>query len=235
MDVPENEQKRRRDEIPHERESPCKGQDGRFELEIWPSAQSSRHIQGVSGKAACSLAETRDCMPSYKLVAHMASEVKRWQSWSGSGLEHLILTDHGGYTRAESVVIAPEGFAARYALQVDSDWRTVEVEASVIGSGNEVRLRRMDSDAWLDVDLSITPFTNTLPIRRLGLKIGDAADIIAAYIAFPELSVSAEPQRYTRLGAASYKFESLNGDFVREITVDEDGLVVTYPDLFRRV
>jgi hypothetical protein len=183
------------------------------------------------------------------------SRIVRWQSWSGSGLEYLVLTDRGGCTQAESTVIsgpaplAPEGFAARYSLQVDSDWRTVEVEASVLGKKDTVRLRRLNSGEWLDgndrslpqlagsfdVDLSMTPFTNTLPIRRLGLKIRASAEIMAAYIAFPQLSVSAEPQRYTRLAADRYLFESLATDFVREIVVDEDGLVVTYPDLFRRV
>jgi hypothetical protein len=183
------------------------------------------------------------------------STIVRWRNWSGGGFEHLILIDHEGYTEARSIVIsgpvpsAPEGFAAYYSLKLDSDWRTLEVEASVLGMMDAVHLRRLHSGEWLnrderllhqlsrsfDVDLSITPFTNTLPIRRLGLKIGAAAEITVAYIAFPELTVSAEPQRYTRLASDRYRFESIDGGFVREIVVDEDGFVITYPDLFYRV
>ena len=86
----------------------------------------------------------------------------------------------------------------------------------------------------IDVDLAMTPFTNTLPIRRLGLAVGAAADIIVVYVTFPDLAVSADPQRYTRLAERTYRFESLDGGFVRDIEVDEHGLVVTYPGLFRR-
>jgi uncharacterized protein len=86
----------------------------------------------------------------------------------------------------------------------------------------------------IDVDLAMTPFTNTLPIRRLGLAVGASADIIVVYVTFPDLAVIADPQRYTRLAERTYRFESLDGGFVRNIEVDEHGLVVTYPGLFRR-
>ncbi len=179
----------------------------------------------------------------------------RWRSWSGSGLEHLVLIQEGGLTEAQSVVIAdpaslrPHGFAARYSLRVDADWRTVDVDAAVLGNVDSVHLRRLSTGEWLsgndlllprlegtfDVDLSITPFTNTLPIRRLGLKIGETAEITVAYIAFPELALSAAPQRYTRLAADRYRYESMDSGFVEEIVIDEHGLVITYPDLFHRV
>jgi hypothetical protein len=57
-----------------------------------------------------------------------------------------------------------------------------------------------------------------------------------AYIDVPSLTVTADPQRYTCLEPMRrYRFESLGSDFVREIEVDKDGLVVLYPGLFRRV
>jgi hypothetical protein len=183
------------------------------------------------------------------------TRVVRWRSWSGSGLEHLVLFDRGGYTEAQAMVIsdagpaAPDGFAATYSVRVDSDWRTLEVRACVLGRAGPLHLRRLNSGEWLgegdtrlreldralDVDLSITPFTNTLPIRRLQLAIGESAEITAAYIEFPQLRISAEPQRYTRLASDRYRYESIDSGFVREITVDEHGLVTVYPDLFRRV
>jgi hypothetical protein len=88
----------------------------------------------------------------------------------------------------------------------------------------------------LDVDLAFTPFTNTLPIRRLGLKDGESADIVVAYLQVPELTPIPDAQRYTCLAAGKrYRFESLDTDFSREIDIDAHGLVTTYPGMFRRV
>jgi hypothetical protein len=91
-------------------------------------------------------------------------------------------------------------------------------------------------DGAIDVDLSVTPFTNTLPIRRLDLTEGQHADIRAVYLRLPDLSLTIDRQRYTCLKRGrQYRYESLDSDFTRDIDVDAGGLVVTYPGLFRRV
>ena len=88
----------------------------------------------------------------------------------------------------------------------------------------------------MDVDITATPFTNTLPIRRLGLGAGAAADITTVYITVPDLTITTDPQRYTCLEPnRSYIYESRDSDFRRQIETDERGLVLTYPGLFRRV
>ena len=71
----------------------------------------------------------------------------------------------------------------------------------------------------------------------MSLAKGQAAEIVVVYIDPPGgLTVTTEPQRYTCLKPLQrYRFESLDGDFVREIEVDGHGLVVNYPGLFRRV
>lgn len=71
------------------------------------------------------------------------------------------------------------------------------------------------------------PLSNTLPIRRLALDAGDGTEIITAYIRVPELTVTVDPQRYTRLSADEYLHEFLDSDFRRTITVDDAGLMVT--------
>lgn len=80
----------------------------------------------------------------------------------------------------------------------------------------------------------MTPFTNTLAIRRLGLKVGESAEIKVAYILVPELSLRAASQRYTRVADRLWRFEALDIDFTADITVDEGGFVMDYPGLFRR-
>lgn len=88
----------------------------------------------------------------------------------------------------------------------------------------------------IDIDISITPFTNTLPIRRLNLRSGESYEILVVYIRMPGLSITTDRQRYTCLEVGRrYRYESVDSDFAREIEVDAHGLVVTYPDLFRRM
>ena len=87
------------------------------------------------------------------------------------------------------------------------------------------------------VDLSITPFTNTLPIRQLGLQVGELAEIEVVYVALPEMQLSCANQRYTRLAENVYRYEdqSFPGGFTADLPVDDDGLVLDYPGLFKRV
>jgi hypothetical protein len=89
-----------------------------------------------------------------------------------------------------------------------------------------------------DVDVSLTPSTNTLPIRRLGLldlAVGESREVTAAWVRFPALSVEPLPQRYTRLAARRFRYESGGGAFRADLEVDDLGLVVSYPPFWRRV
>ncbi|HET6221297.1 MAG TPA: putative glycolipid-binding domain-containing protein [Dongiaceae bacterium] len=179
--------------------------------------------------------------------------VARWQDWPGTGIQHLVLKESADDIVVDCAVIGSEEgvqFAARFRILCDGAWRVRKVEAGVIGDERRIDLASDGAGHWrdgagvvlphlegaVDVDLPITPFTNTLPIRRLGLGAGQSADIRVAYIRLPEFTVETDPQRYICLEPGRrYRYESLDSDFVREIDIDADGLVVTYPGLFRRV
>jgi uncharacterized protein len=177
--------------------------------------------------------------------------VARWADWSGRGLQHVVLTERADAIVAEAVCIVAEEavFAARYRIQCDAEWRCRELDVEVIGAARTLRLRGDGRGHWadgdgmrlaalngaVDVDLPITPFTNTLPIRRLGLAVGESAEITAAWVDVETLLVVASPQRYTRLDERRWRFEALSSGFVAELEVDEHGLVLDYPDLFHRV
>lgn len=174
----------------------------------------------------------------------------RWRPWEGDGLEHLVLRESLTGIVAESLVIAAE-FAVRYRILCDAAWRTRGVEIAVLGDDRHLALIADGAGRWsdgaggaplpaldgaLDVDLTCTPFTNTLPIRRLGLAPGVVAEIVVAYVRVPELTIAPEGQRYTCLEPGRrYRFDALDGGFTREIGVDEHALVTEYPGLFRRV
>ncbi|GGC72152.1 putative glycolipid-binding domain-containing protein [Chelatococcus reniformis] len=177
--------------------------------------------------------------------------IARWQTSSGDGIEHLVLRHEGQDIVAEGVVLGDGGQPAAvwYRVLCDSDWRVRDLRIARVGADRAVELQGDGLGRWrddtgaampaydgaIDVDFAATPFTNTLPIRRLDLRPGQSAEIAAVYVNFPDLTVSREPQRYTRLGALHYRFESLDGDFTRDIEVDEHGLVVSYPGLFQRI
>jgi hypothetical protein len=184
-----------------------------------------------------------------------------WQRVSEPGLEHCMLyvgtvepTTFDG-----SVIAALDGRPIRveYMVECDSAWATRRASARCIfpdGRDPSLVLQRDDENRWyragddlpegevelpelqgcVDVDLGITPATNTLPIRRLNLAVGESADVTAAWVRFPELSVRPLRQRYTRLDANRYRYESDTG-FTAELTVDDSGLVTLYPGGWEQV
>jgi hypothetical protein len=114
----------------------------------------------------------------------------------------------------------------RYRVICDDRWNT-----RWTSGGDDVPQHR----GCTDVDLGIGASTNTLPIRRLGLAVGQSARIDAAWVRFPGLQLERLPQRYTRLAEDRYRYESLDSGFTAELEVDDLGLVVTYPGWCERV
>jgi uncharacterized protein len=89
----------------------------------------------------------------------------------------------------------------------------------------------------LDVDISFSPLTNTLPIRRLhlldaGAGVGTSRSVVVAWILLPSLEVIESAQTYRVVGDHVFRFSS--GDFSAEIDVDEQGYVMHYPGLAER-
>jgi hypothetical protein len=177
-----------------------------------------------------------------------------WQSIAWRGLEHAIWSEDEDtmYAEGQALHVLPEGVTwVQYKVGTDQAGHarhtcvTVEFE----GQSNHITLRRESDGTWsdqagprpdlngcTDVDISTSPLTNTLPIRRLDLADGKIADLRVAYIDVPSLQVTAEHQRYTALWhearTAGYRYES--GSFRADLTVDEHGLVTNYPDLWTR-
>jgi hypothetical protein len=105
------------------------------------------------------------------------------------------------------------------------------------GSGNHI----LSLNGCFGVDISATPFTNTLAIRQLRLKPGESADVVVVFIAVPQMEVTPSRQRYTCLelnsdgGFYKYEDEGLFQGFTVDLPVDSEGLVLDYPKLFKRI
>ncbi|WP_382304347.1 putative glycolipid-binding domain-containing protein [Herbiconiux sp. UC225_62] len=174
-----------------------------------------------------------------------------WAPPSGPGREEttVILDDNGCTAVGHITGTDPHLFDVYYRIEIDDQWRTRYVLVSETLSGRSVEIRSGGDGRWwsddgrllrhldaaIDVDISATPFSNTLPVRRLGIEVGQSAEIVAAYVDVPAMTVSADPQRYTRLLPDVYRYQSLDSDFTRDVLVDELGFVLEYPGLFSRV
>jgi hypothetical protein len=167
-------------------------------------------------------------------------------------LEHLLLAERA----ADSVVLAFDAehgpFRLNYRLTWDEAWRLHDAEL-VVATERSVQSLSLQTDGqghWrhsdgqaiaeldgcVDVDIWPTPFTNTFPIRREPMAVGERRQFSMAWILAPDLTVHPQPQAYTRLGNRLYLFENLDGSgFEAQLSVDEDGIVLDYPDLFQRV
>jgi hypothetical protein len=84
----------------------------------------------------------------------------------------------------------------------------------------------------VDLDLQFSPSTNLLPIRRLDLAVGASAPVRAAWLRFPSFALEPLDQLYRRTGPTSYRYESADGTFVRDLRVNDTGFVVDYPGLW---
>jgi len=170
-----------------------------------------------------------------------------WQASDG-GSEVCVLEREGNGSRLRGTVLTHEAtqpVELRYAVTVDSAWATMGVEVLVALRGGPPRQVAELDGVWsgterppeysdcVDVDLSFTPATNTLPIRRLGLEIGEEAEIHVAWLVWPELTVQRVLQRYTRLAGDRYRYTQ--DEFEAELTVDRQGLVLEYEGLWRAI
>ncbi len=183
--------------------------------------------------------------------------VARWQDWEGHGLEHCVCREGAEGIVLEGVVAGTRHgvYGGHYFVRTDSAFRTREVRVEYVdgpclhvesdghGSWHDViRNRALPSlESCIDVDIGITPATNMLPIKRLKLQAEESRDITAAYIPLPDqidryFQPQRAEQRYTCLTPDRfYRYEGLFRAFTAELEIDEVGLVIDYPDTFRRV
>jgi uncharacterized protein len=135
-----------------------------------------------------------------------------------------------------------------YRIETGPNWETRTVWLEQIFRGRQLRLNLTHrKGVWLlngalspehagctDVDLGLSPSTNMLPINRLALAIGAAAEIRAAWIRFPSLEIAPTQQRYERRGQDRWRYTNLSSGVTADIEVDADGLPLKYENLWTR-
>jgi uncharacterized protein len=150
--------------------------------------------------------------------------------WQLSGT--AVWSEDGAVCRLEYGIVCDPGWLTRHAWV--TGWigpRHVRVDLLALTD------RRWHLDGRLcpavdgcpDVDLSFTPATNMLPVRRLGLAVGQEAAVRAAWLSFPSLTPEPLGQVYRRTGPTSYHYRAGDDGFSTELEIDPDGFVRRYP------
>ena len=183
----------------------------------------------------------------------MGATVLFWRRTDVEGLERLELTVGADGVSASSVVLAADegGLRVEHRWRLDPSWSAQELTVERWGPHGHGTLHlarsgagwsvngeaRPDLDGAEEPDLSVTPFCNTFPIRRLPDGVGASRTLDTAYVDGATLAVARSRQRYDRQGPgrARYVDLGLSRGFEADLVVDGDGLVLTYEHLFARV
>ena len=144
---------------------------------------------------------------------------------------------------------APTGLS--YAVHADLSWQTCA--ARIRGwhgtAAIDLHLHREAGNSWtlnhvpcpavdgcVDLDLSFTPATNLLALRRLALAPGQAAELRATWLEWPDVRLTPLVQRYFRHSPTEYGYEAdLPGGtcFRALLRVQPRGWVLDYASLWR--
>jgi uncharacterized protein len=187
-----------------------------------------------------------------------------WENIDGSdySIEYFdLISKRDEYILRGTVILLLEQIPilVRYEIVCDRGWKTRSVRISQQISKQENRyldLRVNQDQIWrkqskgpssysstvigfasglYDIDLQLTPATNSLPINRCGLKDGDSQQIQVLWIGFPGLILEQQEQIYSKINNRLYKFEIPSTCFEKRLLVDELGLVIDYDNLWHRL
>lgn len=174
----------------------------------------------------------------------------RWRRLDLPGTDRATLTTtEGGYLLLGHAQFQdPAGEAdLHYSVQISPTWRTER--ARLEGSGPlgpiSFEIAVQPDGGWtlngtplpavqgcIDVDLNLTPATNMLSIRRLALDPGAEAEVIAAWLEFPEPRLKPLRQVYHHLGGGRYDYHCPEIPFDAVLESNADGFVTSYPPLW---
>jgi uncharacterized protein len=173
-----------------------------------------------------------------------------WRRLDLPGHDAARLVRHAPFWQlGGTAVFAEEKQICRLEYQVvcDAGWRTLHARVSGWVGSDPIKLEVYTDTArrWsvngreaagvagcVDIDLSFSPSTNTIPIRRLSLNPGEKAEVRSAWLRFPGLTLEPLVQSYARTGESSYHYETAAGDFVTDLEVSAAGFVLRYPPLW---
>jgi uncharacterized protein len=172
---------------------------------------------------------------------------QRWRRLDRPGLEVLALREDADGMTGRSVIVdgGDDAFGMTVEWRLDSKWRSRALDLRVTDARTTRRLlieragpaswivdgqARPDLDGCAEIDVSATPFSNSLALRYLGEKPGQ---LTALFVKAPALTVQPMRQGYERL-ENGWRYRNLGAGtgFTAVLTVDDDLIVRHYEGLF---
>lgn len=168
----------------------------------------------------------------------------RWQRWEYDGDETLGLRwENEAWTATGEVGRE----AVTYVIRLSATWQVrqfllfrdlaePDLWLGTDGSGRWGEMNgahRPDLDGCFDIHLDCTPFTTTLPIRRIRLDEGDSVALTVAHVDVETLGIVPVEHVYVRTSARGWQHIDETGT-TTDFVVDEFGLVCDLPERFRR-
>ena len=173
------------------------------------------------------------------------STLNLFRIWKGKqSLEVFTLQQHE-YGFIGGGLIHGSNFNIRYRVHMDLNWRILQVTIEEVDRRwLSLKISRGEDDLWYnrfgieltalagcqELDISVTPFTNSIAIRKVTNGMQRRFKVI--YIRVPEFDFDVVEQVYTPLGLGRFKYENLTSKFSAELLVDEFGLIADYPGQF---
>jgi hypothetical protein len=166
-----------------------------------------------------------------------------WATWDGEHTEHLSLrweneawTASGsvGREQVEYVIrLSPLWRLRQFLLFRDLDEPDLWLGTDGRGRWGELNgAHRPELDGATDIVLPITPFTHSLPIRRLALRVGDAAELSVIEIDVETLGTVPKLVIYERTAERTWTITDDQATVMFE--VDQYGLPCDIDNNFRR-
>ncbi|MFE5288143.1 putative glycolipid-binding domain-containing protein [Nocardia sp. NPDC056611] len=191
-----------------------------------------------------------------KPVAPRWPAILTWRAHNASRMESVRVVVSGNRIRAAGRIIAGDcadhpAFSASYDLVTDESGVTKRLSLrSTLATGERhASIARDEEDYWLidagnthvrstfggalDVDVVLSPFFNTLPIRRYGLaRASEDVQVPVVYVRLPDLLVQEASLTYSSGPDGIHVLSPVSS---ATVTVDQDGFLLDYPGLAERI
>lgn len=171
-----------------------------------------------------------------------------WRRLDEPGLEVFQLESNPDGFRALSTIVhaGADAFGMSYVWRLDRNLRTRHLDLNLTSPAERKMTIERLSGGWRvdgqdrpdlagcdEIDLSATPFCNTLAMRLLE----GSGELTVLYVDLPSMQLQPSRQRYTAFGGSRWRYFDLGvaAGFEADLKVDDDGFVVEYEGLFEAI
>lgn len=174
-----------------------------------------------------------------------------WEGLNDESIENCnVLTNTDGLESESIVSVSTDEYICNieYSLIINQRWESQYCRIrNCLEEGDKcLELKRLSGNKWLingeedtrfdgfdGIDISVTPFTNTLIINRRQLQEEESIKMRIIYIEPIEMVCQPIEVLYTKLSSKEYEYHNLTTGYHVVLDVNEGGFVTYYPGFFK--